>query len=233
MIVADVMTTEVVAVDPETSLAEAAGWMVRHRVSGLPVLDAAGKLIGILTEGDLLHRPELGTCGRQAGWMRGILRAETLAAEYAHTHGRQVGDVMTRNPSFVRPDLPLAKAAELMRQKQVKRLPVVREDSLVGMLSRFDILRALATRLEESCIEATDAEILDDIETALAQEPWAPREGVRFGVSNGRVRIEGRIGSEQEARAIAILARNTRGVTGIENGLEVARRAMPFVTEAD
>ncbi len=233
MIVADVMTTEVVAVDPETSLAEAAGWMVRHRVSGLPVLDAAGKLIGILTEGDLLHRPELGTCGRQAGWMRGILRAETLAAEYAHTHGRQVGDVMTRNPSFVRPDLPLAKAAELMRQKQVKRLPVVREDSLVGMLSRFDILRALATRLEESCIEATDAEILDGIETALAQEPWAPREGVRFGVSNGRVRIEGRIGSEQEARAIAILARNTRGVTGIENGLEVARRAMPFVTEAD
>lgn len=233
MIVADVMTTEVVAVDPETSLAEAAGWMVRHRVSGLPVLDAAGKLIGILTEGDLLHRPELGTCGRQAGWMRGILRAETLAAEYAHTHGRQVGDVMTRNPSFVRPDLPLAKAAELMRQKQVKRLPVVREDSLVGMLSRFDILRALATRLEESCIEATDTEILDGIETALAQEPWAPREGVRFGVSNGRVRIEGRIGSEQEARAIAILARNTRGVTGIENGLEVARRAMPFVTEAD
>lgn len=233
MIVADVMTTEVVAVDPETSLAEAASWMVRHRVSGLPVLDAAGKLIGILSEGDLLHRPELGTCGRQAGWMRGILRAETLAAEYAHTHGRQVGDVMTRNPSFVRPDLPLAKAAELMRQKQVKRLPVVREDSLVGMLSRFDILRALATRLEESCIEATDAEILDDIEAALAQEPWAPRDGVRFGVSNGRVRIEGRIGSEQEARAIAILARNTRGVTGIENGLEVARRAMPFVTEAD
>ncbi len=233
MIVADVMTTEVAAVEPGTSLAEAAGWMVRHSVSGLPVLDPEGKLIGILTEGDLLHRPELGTCGRQAGWMRGMLRAETLAAEYAHTHGRHVGDVMTRNPTFVRPDLPLAKAAELMRQKQVKRLPVVRDDSLVGMLCRFDILRALAARLEESCEEATDSEILDGIQAALAQEPWAPRDGLRFTVRDGRVRIEGRVGSEQEARAVAILVRNTRGVMEVEDGLEVARRAVPFVNEAD
>ncbi|MGE4481882.1 CBS domain-containing protein [Acidocella sp.] len=233
MIVADVMTTEVVAVEPETSLAEAAGWMVHHRVSGLPVLTRDGRLVGILTEGDLLHRPELGTCGRQAGWMRGIMRAETLAAEYAHTHGRQVGDVMTRNPTFVRPDLALAKAAELMRQKQVKRLPVMREDSLVGMLSRFDILRALAARLDESCIEASDTEILDNIQTSLAQEPWAPRDGIRFNVQGGRVRIEGRVGSEHEARALNILARNTRGVSRVEDELEVAGQEMYFINGAD
>lgn len=223
MVVADVMTTEVVAVEPETSLAEAAAWMVRHRVSGLPVLDDSGKLIGILTEGDLLHRPELGTCGRPAGWMRGIMRAETLAAEYAHTHGRQVGDVMTHNPTYVHPDLKLAKAAELMRQKQVKRLPVLDDDRLVGMLSRFDILLALAARLEDSSVEMSDDEILDDIQAALAQEPWAPRAGVDFIVCRGRVRIVGRVGSVNEARAVNILVRNTRGVMEVEDGLEIAR----------
>lgn len=233
MIVADVMTTEVVAVQPETSLAEAAGWMVRHHVSGLPVLDADGKLIGILTEGDLLHRPELGTCGRHGGWMRGIMRAETLAAEYAHTHGRQVGDVMTRNPTFVRPDMPLAKAAELMRHKQIKRLPVIRDDSLVGMLSRFDILRALAARLDESCEEASDAEILTAIETAMADEPWVPRTGMRLYVQQGHVKIEGKVGSAHEARALGILVRNTRGVTAVENCLEITSRAMSFETEME
>lgn len=221
MIVADVMSTEVVTVEPETSLAEAASWMVQHEISGLPVLNAHGQLIGILTEGDLLHRPELGTGGRQAGWMRGIMQSEKLAADYIHTHGRQVGDVMTRNPSFVRPDMPLSKAAELMRQKRVKRLPVIQGDSLVGMLSRFDILRALAERLGESCFEISDAEIEAAIQATLTQEPWAPRDGISFSAKAGRVTLEGKVNCEAVSRALGILIRNTRGVSQVENMLEV------------
>ena len=233
MIVADVMTRDVVAIDPQTSLATAAGWMVSHQISGLPVLDQAGRLVGILSEGDLLHRPELGTCGKPAGWMRGIMRVETLAADYAHTHGRQVGDVMTRNPSFVRPDLKLAKAADLMRQKQVKRLPVLQGETLVGMLCRFDILRALAPLLDEAPQEAADEEIRAAIEQAMALEPWAPRQGISLAVRNGAVRLAGHVGSPQEARALCILAANIGGGVSVEDQLQISRSLMNFAAEPE
>lgn len=226
MIVADVMNRDVVAVRPDTSLAEAARWMVQRHASGVPVLNDAGRLIGILTEGDLLRRPELGTSPRPSSRLKGLVQTSSLAAEYAHTHGRLVGDVMTPNPSFIRPDMSLAKAAELMLHKRVKRLPVLQEDALVGMLSRFDMLKALAALLPEGREESSDEEISTSIAAALQAEAWAP-SGIAISVSAGSVHLSGRVFTEEEARALRVLVRNTRGVAALVDALHVAEPALP------
>jgi CBS domain-containing protein len=220
MIVADVMTRDVIAVQPDTTLADAARIMVHRQISGLPVLDASGRLVGILSEGDLLRRPELGTCARQGNWLKGFNRTEALAAEYVHTHSRRVGDVMTPNPTFVRPDMPLAKATELMLARRVKRLPVLREDRLIGMISRFDMLSALAPRLSPCHEEIGDAEITAAITGALAREPWASRQGVTITVEDGMATLTGRVYAAAEARALRVLVENTPGVRKVEDAVE-------------
>lgn len=227
MIVADIMNRDIVTVRPDTSLAEAAHWMVQHHISGLPVLDEAGRLVGILTEGDLLRRPELGTSHRQGGWLKGLMQTAALATEYAHRNGRHVGDVMTHNPTFVRPEMSLTKATELMLHKKVKRLPVLQDDILVGMLTRFDLLTALAPRLIISPEEASDVEISASLDAAITAEPWAPQSGIAINVKAGSVRLEGTVFTEEEARALRILVRNTRGVTDLIDLLEIAEPAIP------
>jgi CBS domain-containing protein len=233
MIVAEVMTRDIIAVQPATSLGEAARWMVQHHVSGLPVLDDDGRLIGILTEGDLLRRPELGTSSRQASWLKGFMKTAAMAAEYAHTHGRRVGDVMTRNPVFVRPEASLTKATELMLQKRVKRLPVLQDDKLVGMLTRFDVLTTLAGKLTEQKMEVDDAEIAAAISAALAREPWAPKQGLVVSVAKGVVQMEGRVFSEEEAHALRVLVENTDGVAEVLDCLDIAEPAPRIGINAD
>lgn len=195
--------------------------MLHRQVSGLPVLDEHGHLVGILTEGDLLRRPELGTCSKPAGWMKGFAKSAALAAEYVHTHGRRVGDVMTPNPTFVRPEMKLAKAIELMLAKRVKRLPVVSGDTLVGVISRFDLLTALESRLAEPTTARSDAEIAADFTTALAAEPWAPRTGLSVEVEEGTVTLRGTVFSAEEARALAVLAENLPGVRAVHEALDL------------
>jgi CBS domain-containing protein len=233
MIVSEVMTRDIVAVQPGTSLAEAAYWMVRHHVSGLPVLNDEGRLVGIVTEGDLLRRPELGTSTQQANWLRGFMKTASLAAEYAHTHGRYVGDVMTPNPVFVRPETSLLKAAELMLQKRVKRLPVLQDDALVGVISRFDLLIKLADKLVDRLEEVDDVEIEAAIAAAMKQEPWAPKTGVEIRVKGGIVKLEGRVFSEEEAHALRILVENTSGVIELQDCMEIAAPAPRMGQSAD
>lgn len=221
VIVADLMSRDVVAVQPGTNLADAAQCMLRHHISGLPVLNESGHLVGVLTEGDLLRRPELGTSGRQANWLKAFLKPASLAAEYVHTHSRLVGDVMTMPPIFVRPETSLAKAAELMLQKGVKRLPVLQGDALVGVISRADMLNALAPKLVDENKDVCEEEILRAIEDALAKELWAPKAGLKVSVRGDVVRLEGCVFSEEERRAVRVLAENTPGVKQVVDLLEL------------
>ena len=220
MIVAELMSRDVVTVQPGTHLADAAQCMLRRHISGLPVLNDAGHLVGILSEGDLLRRPELGTNGRQAVWLKAFLQPASLAAEYVHTHSRLVGDVMTTPPIFVRPETSLAKAAELMLQKRIKRLPVLQGDTLVGVISRGDLLTALAPKLVDENQEVGEAEILGAIQAALAKELWAPA-GLNVTVTGSVVQLEGFIFSEEERRAVKVLAENTPGVRQVVDLLEM------------
>jgi CBS domain-containing protein len=220
MIVADLMTTDLVTVLTETSLADAARMMLARRLSGLLVLDKAGALVGVVTEGDLLQRTELGTDDDHPTWLKAFLMPGRLAADYVKTHGRHVSEVMTPDPVCVTPQTALEAAAALMHNRRIKSLPVVENDRPVGVISRSDLLGALARKLIQTAnAKPSDAAIRDDIMATLAAESWAPKTGIHVSVIDAVVTLEGIIMSDEEHNAVRVIAENAAGVAGVEDCL--------------
>jgi CBS domain-containing protein len=219
MIVGDLMTRELVTALPETSLADAARMMLARHVSGLPVVDKGGHLIGMVTEGDLLRRTELDTDGEAPNWLMAFLMPSRLADDYVKTHGRHVGEVMSLHPMTVTPQTSLETATGLMRRKHVKRLPVLEDGRLVGVIARSDLLKALALKLIETHGKTNDKAIGEHIMETLARERWAPKSGIRVTVSNAVVDIEGVVFSDSERRAVMVIAETTPGVKDVTDHL--------------
>lgn len=219
MHVKDLMSPNTISVQPETTVVDAARIMLAQRVSGLPVLNKNGVLTGIVTEGDLLRRAELGTEGKPAGWLKSFLLPSSAAADYVVTHSRHVSGVMTHSPVFVTADTQLSEAAELMVKKHIKRLPVMANGKLVGVLSRSDLLRALARKMALKPKESSDSEILAYIKAELARSNWAPHSGLRLSVKDKIVMLEGVIFSDEERRAVIVIAENAPGVHAVEDHL--------------
>ena len=140
-----IMTRCVVTVAPESSILDAANLMLQRHVSGLPVVDAAGKLVGIVSEGDFILRSEIGTQRKRGRWLRFILGAGKAATDFVREHGRKVSEVMTRDPLTVTEDTVLEEIVSTMETNGVKRLPVMRGDKLVGIVSRANLLQAVAS----------------------------------------------------------------------------------------
>ncbi len=213
MIASDVMTRNVISVQPTATIAQAVELMLERGISGLLVVDAAGTLAGIVTEGDLLRRDELGTERRRSWWLRLIASPGRQAADFTRTHGRRVSDVMTRDVISVDVNAPLEQIVELMEEHRVKRVPVLEGDRVVGVVSRADLLRALsAVAREHGAVASDDSTIRDHILDRLAREPWAPRTTLNVTVVNGIVDLWGTISNDQERRAICVIAENTPGV---------------------
>jgi len=147
MKVADVMTRTPIAVRMDATLLEAAKIMVQSRVSGLPVIDAEGSLVGMISEGDLIRRAELGTTGRPANRLVTFLSPGRAVHDHVRTHGLSVSEVMADNVISAFPYTSLAEVAEVMEANQIKRLPVMKDGRLVGIVSRADLLRALVQLL--------------------------------------------------------------------------------------
>ena len=143
MQVRDVMTANVISVAAQATILEAARAMLRNRVSGLPVVDAKGQLVGMVTEGDFLRRSEIGTERRRPRWLEFVLGPGRMAEDYVRAAGRKVEDVMTRDPVAVREDDDLETVVELMERRRVKRFPVMRDGKIVGIVSRANLMRAL------------------------------------------------------------------------------------------
>lgn len=219
MDVKSLMTTQIIAVRPDNTVADAARIMLANRVSGLPVLDPAGKLVGVITEGDLLRRAELGTEGKQPGWLKAFLIPSSAAADYVATHGRHVDEVMTRNPLWVTPETELAEAANLMLKRHIKRLPVLDKLKLTGVISRSDLLRLLARRLIAQPADCTDEAITAYIIHEIRHARWAPRSGIKIGVKDKIVNVEGTIFSDEERAAIICIAENAPGVKDVQDHL--------------
>src|SRR3954452_82311 len=139
MKVSDIMTHLVITVTPGTTVGEAAELMLEHRISGLPVVDAAGAVVGIVTEGDLLRRAETGTERRRARWLEFLIAPGRLASEYAHANGRQVGEVMTDDVATVGPDDAVAELIDMLERRRIKRVPVMEGARLVGIVSRANL----------------------------------------------------------------------------------------------
>ncbi len=219
MLVSELMSKTVVTVEPDTTLADAARIMLDRRISGLPVVDRAGNLVGIITEGDLIRRPELDTAGESPSWLKSFLMPSSLAADYARTHGRHVSEVMTRNPVCVGPDTRLGDTAALMRRQRIKTLPVLDGARLVGIIARTDLLRALSLKLIATQPKITDKAIGDHILAALARERWAPKYGIRVHVDDQVVDLEGIIFSDDERQAVRVIAENAPGVKQVRDNL--------------
>jgi CBS domain-containing protein len=215
---ADVMTRQIVSVPPEASIADAAGAMLEHGISGLPVVDAEGRVAGIITEGDLLRRTETGTERKRPRWIEMLVGPGKLANEYVRTHGRRVSEVMTPDVVSVAEDTPLGDVVELMERKRIKRVPVLRADRIVGIVSRANLLRALAGVASEIAPGGKgDADIRAQLLAEVDRQSWGPRGSIDIGVRNGVVDFWGVILDERARLALRVAAENVPGVTQVRD----------------
>ena len=216
----DVMTHPAVTIAPEASIRTAIAIMIEHRISGLPVVDEDVGLVGILTEGDLLHRAETGTEAPRRRWLELLLGPGSSADEYARAHGRHVCDVMSTDVVTVERDAPLEDIVRLMEEHSIKRLPVVAGGRVVGIVSRANVIAALSEYLELAARKPmSDSEIQRRIVAQMKREPWCPSRGISVIVRDGWVRLEGAIFDERQRRALHVLVAGVIGVKGIDDQL--------------
>ncbi len=218
MQVRDVMTRNVISVKTEESILTAVRLMLQNRISGLPVVDASGALVGIVTEGDFLRRGEIGTTRQRPKWLEFLLGPGRLADEYVRTSGRKVAEVMTPNPSTVTEDDSLDTVVKLMERRRIKRLPVTRNGQLIGIVSRANLMHALASLAREApAASGDDAAIRDRILAALAKQRWA--FAVNVVVKNGVAEVWGTIMDERERQACIVTVENVAGVKAVHDHL--------------
>jgi CBS domain-containing protein len=223
MIVGQVMTREPITVTPDTTIAEGAQLMLDHHISGLPVIGADHMVVGIVTEGDLLRRAETGTERHRSRWLELLLGPGRLAHDYVDAHARKVGEVMTTDLVFVSPQDPLEHVVELMEKRRIKRVPVIANGRLAGIVSRADLVRALLsglTQKEASAKEpATDAEIRKAIVAIIDKEPWGPRFSVDVTIKDGIAHLRGTVTDDRERTALTVAAENVPGVKAVRDHL--------------
>ena len=217
---ADVMTRGALTVTAESTVEDAARLMLSHRISGLPVVDESGALVGMLTEGDLLRRAEIGTERRHSRWVELLLGPGRLARDYVQTHAGKAGAIMTREVVSITPDAPLDAAVALMEKHRVKRLPVLENGRLVGILSRANLIAALVEAAGKTETVATsDREIRCRLLAEIDQQRWAPRSSLEITVRHGVVELSGVVTDEREREALRVAAERLPGVTGVHDRL--------------
>jgi len=214
-----IMTRSVVTVAPDTSIVDAANLMLQQHVSGLPVVDATGKLVGIVSEGDFIRRSEIGTQRKRGRWLKFILGPGTAASDFVHEHGRRVEEVMTKDPLTITEDTALAEIVDLMEKNNVKRLPVVRADRIVGIVSRANLLQAVASLARQvPHPTADDDHIRNRVMDALEKNEWCPF-GLSVMVRDGIVHLSGVITEERARQAAIVAAETIEGVKKVHDHL--------------
>jgi CBS domain-containing protein len=223
MLALDIMTPSVVTATPDMTIYDAARLFVDHHIGGMPVVNADGQVVGIISHSDLLHRVENDTCrAKRPWWLEFVLSSpREQAARYVKEHGHVVGDVMCTQVISISDDTPLKQIADLMERRHLKRVPVLKDGKLVGIVTRSNVIRALA-----SVVPAVDAASHDDaslrdaiIEQMHGQSWRLPKQGVL--VKDGVAHLWGVIESEEEKRAIQIAAAGVPGVRNVEFHMEI------------
>lgn len=213
-----IMTLSVITVTPETTIVEAANTMLQRHVSGLPVVKA-GKLVGIVSEGDFIRRSEIGTERKRGRFLKFILGSGKEASDFVHEHGRKVAEIMTKSPLTITEGTPLEDIVELMEKNGIKRLPVTRGDQVVGIVSRANLLQAV-TSLARQVPDPTadDDQIRNRIIDALEKNNWCPF-GLSVIVRDGIVHLSGVITEERSRQAAVVAAENVTGVKKVHDHL--------------
>jgi CBS domain-containing protein len=215
MQVRDIMTRKVISATHDQSVLAAAQTMLQNRISGLPVTDADGKLVGIVTEGDFLRRGEIGTQRQRPRWLEFLIGPGRLASEYVHASGRKVEEVMTPDPYTVTEGDSLEAVVKLMEHRHVKRLPVLRDNRIVGIVSRADVMDAFIELAHYQSGPADDATVRERILAALADIPWAPHVEVK--VHDGIAELSAVITDERERNAVIVAVENVGGVKAVHD----------------
>jgi CBS-domain-containing membrane protein len=215
----DVMVSPVVTVTPNSSIRELAQTLLKNHISAVPVVDYQGQLVGIVSEGDLLHRSEAGTERRRPRWLLLMTAGETLAAEYIKAQTHKVADVMVRDVVTAGPDTPLDEIATLMEKNSIKRVPIVSNGRLVGIVSRANLIQAVALKQIGLEIKRDDAAIRDKLLARLKAQPWAHTALLNVTVNGGLVHLWGMTSSETERKAICVAAETTAGVHAVYDHL--------------
>jgi CBS domain-containing protein len=214
-----IMTKDVITVTPHTSIEDAARIMLRMHVSGLPVQDDAGKLVGIVSQSDFLRRAEIGTGRKRPAWLQFLIGPGRAAVDFVRERGRKVEDVMTENPITVDEETPLEDLVRLMEKKGIKRLPVMSGDTLKGIVTRSNLLQAVASIAHEiPDPTADDDHIRNRITRTVNAMDWRPI-GFEVTARKGVVHLHGIITTDQARKATIVAAQNTAGVKEVHDHL--------------
>ena len=217
----EVMTAPVITASPHATIKSVAETLLKYGISALPVLDESRKLVGIISEGDLLHRVEAGTERRHSWWLRGLLGPEMLAPEYVKAHARKVSDVMTRDVITASPETPLHEIAALLEKRSIKRVPIVENGQLVGIVSRANLIQAVAGVRGSLDISPSDATIRDQLLTHLNAHHVADTTLLNVTVNDGVVNLWGAVRSHGERHAIRVAAEATSGVRAVIDNMKL------------
>lgn len=221
---ADVMVKDVVSVGPEASVREVASLMLARRISGVPVVGENRHVLGIVSEGDLIRRPEIETDRIPEGWLGLFLSDEQRARNFVKSHGRKAREVMSQPVICVGPDTPLAGIVRLMERHRIKRVAVVEQGRLAGLVTRTDLLRAMLAHQDSSPAASGDEALRARVASMLEGEAWASSAMVFVRVEHGVAQLWGTVESASQREAL-ILA--VRGVPGIRDVQPHLGRSMP------
>lgn len=217
---ADIMTVPVHTLRSEDTVTHAVQQMLQRHISGLPVVDKAGGLVGMVTEGDFLRRGETGTEKQRPRWLQFLLGPGRAAESYTQSHARMVGEIMSTDVASVTEGAPLADIVALMEKRRVKRVPVLRDGKVVGIVSRANLLHALAGALGDiRPTSQSDSQIQQHIHAELKKQDWAPLGSINIIVRDGVVHLWGAIFDDRERVALKVLAEATPGVKAVEDHL--------------
>ena len=212
----DVMVRDVITIGPRDSVAHAAKLIAQNDVSALPVIDDQGRLVGIVSEGDLMNREEISTEIHHPWWIEAVTPGATLAAEFAKSHGKRVEEVMSENVITATEDTSLSDIAALLERNRIKRVPILRHGELVGIVSRSNLVQALASNAGASPASVdTNRAIREELLSQLQQQSWTDFGSRNIIVSDGKVHLWGLVGSPAERTALIALAENVPGVTEV------------------
>jgi len=217
----DVMTARVVTVRPDTPVREIAAALLKRRISAVPVTDKDGKVVGIVSEGDLMRRKETGTERHSSWWLAFLTLPETDARRFVKSHGQFARDVMTSAVITVPEDCPLNEVASTLERNSVKRVPVVRGGKLVGIVSRADLVRALATAKPLAEPSRDDRTLREAVEAAIRDRAGGPTEFIGVGVADGVVHLWGAVVDRPAKDAARVAAQNVPGVRSVEDNVAV------------
>ncbi|CAA7614365.1 CBS domain-containing protein [Magnetospirillum sp. UT-4] len=217
----EVMTSDVATVSPDTPLTTIAELLLSRHISGVPVVDSGGTLVGVVSEADLMWRAG-GEGTEHRSWWAGLLAGRPLqAADFIRTHGTRAADIMSRDLITVAEDTPIEDVVDLFERRRVKRVPVVRGGRVVGIVSRSDLIKTLALQRPPGDSLVDDRLLQDRLQALLAAQPWLDIARVNAVVENGTARLSGLVGSDTERRALHVAARSIAGIRSVEDNLTV------------